>query len=134
MQMPILALCDGDWSAPEIQISGKPGDLARLGRLLLQIQSSFEITTADAQDEYYPVQINFISFDLLDELCDLLSVNATAERLIFSGSKQAFAKLGESIVNSFDDLTPPDHHFHLNYFEGNGILNETACELIFVSE
>ena len=134
MEMPILALCDGDWSAPEIQISGKPGDLAGLGRLLLKIQSSFEITTADAQDEYYPVQIKGVFFDLVEGLCDRLSVDVAAERLTLSGSKRAFEKLGESIVNSFDDLTPPDHHFHLDYFEGNGILNETDCELIFVSE
>lgn len=65
---------------------------------------------------------------------DRVLVSLDDTQLSFSGTKLALNKIGDSLLNFFDENSVQDDHFHLDYYEENQILRKTNCHLIFVCE
>ncbi|WP_419903989.1 Imm32 family immunity protein [Kiloniella sp.] len=128
----IHVVCDGDWERPEVQISGSSMALSQLGILLSGINSHRRFSTNNSIDEIYAINIPTIILTFLDIGNDRLTVGIDQNSLRFSGTKKAFDILGDSLVNFFDDQTVVGEHFHLDYYEGNEVLNDTTCHLIFM--
>jgi hypothetical protein len=42
--------------------------------------------------------------------------------------------LADSLINVSDDEAEIRDHFHLHYYEGSNVLNETNCSLIFICD
>jgi hypothetical protein len=61
---------------------------------------------------------------------NLLKFLLIKEKLICEGTKLAFSKLGESILNHFDETSATGDHLHLDYFEGNDLIAPTNCHVI----
>lgn len=49
-------------------------------------------------------------------------------------TKASLNKLADSLINFFDDDSNVGEHFQLDYYEGNEVLNETNCHLIFICD
>lgn len=131
--MSISTNCDGDWAEPQLQISGDSSELRKLGRLLTRLQSSFDVETIQRREEFYPVTIERVKFEVDEDGNGLLSLGVNESLLVIQGTADALARLGQSLLNCFREGVEPGAHFHLDYFEGNQLLDETGAELIFVS-
>ena len=130
----IYVLCDGDWEDPEVQIYGSSKALSDFGLLLNKTKDSFTIETNNLKNDFYPVCINKISVQPVQTGNDKLAVSIDKISLNISGTKEAFQKLSQSLINFFDNDTEIGEHFHLDYYEGNEILNKTNCNLIFTCD
>lgn len=132
--MNISIVCDGDWLQPEVQISGDLLNLLDFGKYLNKLDSSKILKTLECNCDYYPVHINELQLNF-DELCNSrLTVDVSEHKLILTGTKIGYNKLGDSLFNFFDEESRPGDHFQLDYFEGNLNLNKTTCSLIFILE
>src|SRR5690606_41937233 len=85
-----------------------------------------------ADSEFFPVAIGQLIMDPGNFGGARLSVDLTKDRLRFAGDRVAMNKLGDSLINFFNEEAEVGDHFQLDYFEGNDILNETPCTLIFI--
>ena len=130
----IYVACDGDWKEPEVQISGSTKALASFGVMLNGVAGSLTLDVPVLENEYYPVSVNVLNIEL-DELGnDRLTITIDDTNFNLRGTNKAFNKLGYSLVNFFDDDSNVGEHFQLDYYEGNEVLNETNCHLIFICD
>jgi hypothetical protein len=125
-------LCDGDWDNPEIEISDSSENLVKLGKILNEFEESFEIKANDKKSEFYSDCLNNLVLDLMLNGDDLLRVRIANHNLIFSGTLKAFQNISQSIINFFEGEVKEGDHFHLDYYEGNMVLAQTNCHLIFM--
>ena len=132
--MKIHILCDGDWNQPEIEISGRLEDLVELGSLLSHMMNSASINTTSLTCDFYPINIGLLELELSEQKSTRLTVNASKNKLSFSGTTEAYDLLGQSLLNFFNENSTSGEHFHLEYFEGNLNINETLCTFIFMLE
>jgi len=130
----ILVASDGDWEKPEVQVSGTSKALADFGLLLNSIKDNTTIAIESLDSEYYPINVKVIILEILQSGNDRLTVMFDEDKFQLSGSNEAFNKLGDSLVNFFDDETSIGEHFQLDYYEGNQVLNKTNCHLIFLCD
>jgi hypothetical protein len=128
----IFVGCDGNWSAPEVEISGSSTAMAAFGRFLSGIADSCFLDIPISRGSFYPVSLPTIALDLAQDETGRLTVSVDNKALTLSGSSDAFEKLGRSLQNFFDDDTKIGEHFHFDYYEGNPNLNETSCNLVFL--
>jgi len=134
MNLGIVVACDGDWNDPELQISGSQVALLNLGRILSTLKGSFVFESEALGDTVYPIQIGAVFLNLDVDGGDLLNVSVNNNALEIFGNHTAFRKLGESLTNFFDGDIDIGEHFQLDYYQGNQILCETSCHLIFLCD
>lgn len=134
MMAQIYIMCDGDWAEPEVQVSGSAKALANLGKLLNSIVDPVDLKVPHLENEFYPVSVNVLNIYLDDSGNDRLTVTIDEARFTMRGTTLAFNKLGDSLLNFFDDGSSVGDHFQLDYYEGNEVLNETNCHLIFICD
>lgn len=130
----IYITCDGDWENPEVQISGSSKALAIFGVLLNGVVTSINLKIPDLENKFYPVSVNIINIELEESGMDRLTVTIDQSSFKLRGTNNAFEKLGDSLINFFDDTSSVGEHFQLDYYEGNELLNETNCHLIFLCD
>ncbi len=126
--------CDGNWMSPEIQLSGSAKALAHLGSLLNEIKTPMKIHTVVLKNKFYPVSIDNLFINPKKSGNDRLSIKFDEENLQLEGTLIAINKIGDSLINFFDDESKIGDHFHLDYYEGNQVLNETNCRLVFICD
>jgi hypothetical protein len=134
MNTNIFINFDGDISEPEIQISGTWYSLSEFGCYLNQLDSSQNITLPVSQNEFYPEVIKHLNVCLEKDGNGLLTVTMHDQTLNVAGNTVAINKLAESLTNFFDEDSEIQEHFQLDYYEGNDVLNETSCTLIFICD
>ncbi|WP_339733987.1 hypothetical protein [uncultured Gimesia sp.] len=121
---------DGDNDEPEVQISGEPEEYRDLGETLKVLGNSCDVEGFGEGDEYYPEVLRGLRLELTTTNSDtLLTIAICKQWLCLSGSTQAFVKLGQSLLNFFDEDVTNNAHLHLDYFEGNELLAPTTCHL-----
>ena len=125
-------LFDGDNQMPEFEISGTAEMLSNLGKRLTEITEYFFEEGGSKQCTYFPHTLRGLSFSLRNPGNGLLDVVLDNDTLKFIGNKVALDKLGNSLINFFDEDTKAKDHFHLDYYEGNMMLNPTNYSLIFM--
>ncbi|WP_420810083.1 Imm32 family immunity protein [Hwanghaeella grinnelliae] len=127
----VRAACDGDQQEPEISISGSAADLRAFGSLLNSVTSTQEFELPASGNEFYPHSLTSIVIVLRSEGTDRVKVSANAESLFFEGTNHALRIIGDSLLNYFDHNSSSQDHFHLDYYEGDQVLEPTNCHLIF---
>jgi hypothetical protein len=125
-------LCDGDWNNPEIEISDSSENLVKLGKILNELEESLEIKADNKESVFYSDCLSSLVLNLMLKGDDLLGVRIADHNLIFSGTLKAFQNIGQSLINFFEGTVKEGEHFHLDYYEGNMVLAQTNCHLIFM--
>lgn len=126
--------CDGNWDKPEVQLSGSADTLTNFGRFLNQVEETQYIATHALKNEFYTVALQNLVIEPTTVGNDRLTVEINDSSLKLSGTRLAFNKLADSLINFFDDDSEIGDHFHLDYYEGNQVLNETNCHLVFIRD
>jgi len=134
MMTQIHVTCDGDWDEPEVQISGSAKALVSFGMLLNRVTGPITLEVPALENEFYPLSVNVLNIELEEAGDDRLTVTIDETKFDLRGNNKAFNKLGDSLVNFFDDTSIKGEHFQLDYYEGNEVLNETNCHLIFICD
>jgi hypothetical protein len=134
MMLPkIHALWDGDENRPEVAVSGKGRDLLCLGALPATIETAVTLPLEARVSKSYPVCLARLTIEPSgDER--RLEVAVVADTLRIGGGAKALAALAQSLLNVFEDEVEDGSHFHLDYYEGNELLEPTPCTLIFQSQ
>jgi hypothetical protein len=125
-------LHNGDWNNPEIEISGSSDTLVKLGETFNGLDKSLEIKASFKKSQFYSHCLGYLVLNLMNEGNDLLTIKVINNNLIFSGTLKAFKNLGQSLINFFEENPKEGKHFHLDYYEGNQVLAQTNCHLIFM--
>ena len=126
--------CDGDWENPEVQISGSSRALASFGVLLNGVVTPIHLKIPDLENKFYPVSVNVLNIEPEESGTDRFTVTIDQTNFKLRGTNNAFEKLGDSLINFFDESSNVGEHFQLDYYEGNEVLNETNCHLIFLCD
>ena len=134
MTPQIYVACDGDWNEPEVQISGSVKALADLGELLNKAEGRVKWDIPVQENEYYPVNLEALVVEASQSGGDRITVTINESNFCLEGTTVALNKLGDSLINFFDVETTIGEHFQLDYYEGNEVLNETKCHLIFMCD
>jgi hypothetical protein len=123
---------DKNATNPTIAICGEPNELRRLGDVLLKSRETI-VRGEQRVSEFYP--------EVLDELvfrpknaAALLTISIEGRSVVLAGGAGAARNIGQSLLNVFSGDVVEGEHFHLDYFEGNGILAQTNFHLIFQCE
>ena len=126
--------CDGNWSKPEVQISGCAQAMVEFAEQLNKITTEQLFSNPVTENEFYPVGLKFLNIVPIKEGNDKLTI--TVEKSMFSieGTTVALNLLADSLINFFDDETQINDHFHLDYYDRSDVLNETNCSLIFICD
>lgn len=130
----IYITCDGDRENPEVQISGSSTALVSFGSLLNSIAIPIHLDIPDLKNEFYPVSVNILNIEPEETGNNRLTVTFDKTNFKLRGTSNAFEKLGDSLINFFDEYSNIGKHFQLDYYEGNEVLNETNCHLIFLCD
>ena len=130
----IYVAYDGDWSEPEVQISGSAKDLASFGTLLNAVTGRISLEVPALENQFYPISATILEIELDKLGNDRLTVSINETRFKLRGTRQALEKLGDSLIVFFDDDSSVGDHFQLDYYEGNEVLNKTNCHLIFICD
>ena len=125
--------CDKNPKGQSIAISGSADALLSLGRALSE-GKDIQFKAEEIPSRFYPILLRGFSFNLLSTTEALLEVVVEAQQLHISGGAKTAEKLGQSLLNFFSGEVMPGEHFHLDFFEGNGILAPTRYHLIFQAE
>ncbi len=128
----IRILCDGDWERPQVEVSGSWQALAGLGALLKRATAPVTVPLGEYSNTFYPVSVRALHIEPQTQSGGRLTVSVDQIAMVLKGDAEAFDKLGQSLENCFDRHSRPGHHFHLDYYEGNDLLNQTNCSLIFM--
>lgn len=128
--------CDSNSKGHEIEIADSAEGMNQLGKLLLNIDKNLKIYTKKEKLGSYPealedILIRFLEEDNWQQL-DLLKIFIEDKNLVIEGRKSAVDILGVSLTNFFNEDAKKYDHFHLDYWEGNGLLAPTNCSLIFM--
>ena len=134
MNANIFIHFDGDVSKPEIQISGSWSALSEFGYFLNQLNCSQSINLKILQNEFYSRSIKYLDICFENNGNGLLTVTLHDQTLNIAGNYVAINKLADSLIDFFDEDSEIQDHFHLDFYEGNNILNETDCTLIFICD
>ena len=129
----IRALWDGDETCPAIKISGTGVELSSLGALLTSIEAPVTLALEPGVSQAYPMCLGRLMIEP-DGAARRLSVSVVTGTLRISGGAEALAALAQSLLNYFEDEAESASHFHLEYYEGNEILEPTSCTLVFQAE
>ena len=128
----VYIACDGDWNEPEIQISGTKESLSNFGCYLKKVNETRVLKLKTNIEEFYPVKINKLKISLEKVGMDKIKVMVTDDCLYLEGTSLSLSLLGESLENFFDDNSNSGDHFQMDYYEGDCLLSETNCALIFL--
>lgn len=134
MNHKIYIACDGDLDKPEIQVSGASNALSGFGEELNFLVDTMVLSIDEYENKFYPLRVNNLIIELIMDGEDRLTVMFYENDLKIKGNKSAFKKLGGSLVNFFDSNSNIGDHFQLDYYDGNQILNNTNCHLIFICD
>jgi hypothetical protein len=133
MKMSININSDGDLVSPEIEIAGRNSDFIGLANTLMSLACQLKIESSLNASNFYHHPIRALLFVVDGSEDGMLAVLMVDDTLSISGSHKALAKLAQSLINFFSVEPEDGAHFHLSYVEGDPLLRETKCHLIFVS-
>lgn len=105
-----------------------------MGVFLNSVTDPTTLEVPALENEFYPVSVKTIIIEPVQSEDDRLTVTIDECNLNLTGTKVALNKLGDSLTNFFDDNSSIEEHFQLDYYEGNEVLNETSCHLIFICD
>ena len=128
--------CDGDIERPEIQLAAPAKEFYKLGESLLDVQEAgIELFSEGGVYKNYQEEIKQVNFAIGDDknYCGLIHVTLSDElKLIFKSDRKGFIKLGQSFLNFFSGTVAENDHFHIDYYEGNGLFLPTKISMIFL--
>lgn len=125
-------LFDGNPERPEIVLLDSPNAIRKLGQLLLNLDKEIELSAEQVYD--YPDLYNLraIVFKINDNKQgdDLIYISLAKDDLVIEGTPIALGKVGQSLIDCFDENTPDKYHIHLDYFPGNVLVAPTKYNLV----
>ena len=117
----------------EVSITGNKEVYSNLSGELKILKTDTIFLLADKKSDFYKNSIETLYCKIKDNTNELLDLCLDKNSLIISGNKSAYLNLSETLFNlsecekSTYNINP---HFHIDYYEGNGILSETNISLI----
>ena len=129
-------LFDRNFERPEIELSDSPASLRNLGELLLDLNKEIELSAVPEESDLYPYNLEKIVFKINGDKqgMNLIYISVTEEYLVLEGTPIALRKLGQSLLNCFNENSPDTSHIHLEYFPGNQLVAPTNCSVIIVCQ
>jgi len=115
----------------EVLVIGSVESLRKLGHTINTAKASTTLDLMDYKDRVYSYNVKKLIIELTQMGNDRITVTLDEDVIKFSGKSDALNILGDSLINYFEEGTTIGDHFHLDYYEGNDVLNETKCSLIF---
>lgn len=124
---------DGDEKYPEIQVCGKATEIRELGEQLVEGTEKIVINSTEEDCDCYPVLLKGLkcNLDHFSSIPSLVKFKLVDNYLEITGGIEGLRKLGQSCINVFSDAQV-DEHMHLEYYEGNSLLEETNCSVVFI--
>ncbi len=124
---------DGDREGAEINVLATTQEFCEIGHALLSLEERLLIEGNKERDPFYSDVLHGIAFEPWTQggSNKLLSIEIVENIVCFVGPMVCFEKLGQSLLNFFSENISPGQHFHLDYYEGNQLLEPTKYELIF---
>ena len=129
----IHALWDGDESRPEVAISGTWGELSCLGAFLAKVETAVTLTLKPRVSKFYPFCLGRLTIEPSGG-AGRLEIAVVTDTLRIRGGAKALSALAQSLLNFFEGGVEAGSHFHLDYYDGNELLEPTQCALIFAAE
>lgn len=117
----------------EISIASNSETYLSLSKELKSLDSDKLFELEKRESKSYKNQVERLICKLKDNTNQLFDLTLERNCLIFSGDRLAFSNLSETLLNlseSEKSDSPINCHFHIDYYEGNGILNETNISLV----
>jgi hypothetical protein len=119
-------------SSRTIAVKGSSSEFLELAGLLME-RKEVKVDSKKTPNEYYPVALDRIRFEI-QENANLLSTELVGNDLLIFGGPEAMRKLAQGFINFFTSPVKAGTHFHLDYFEDNQILEQTDIHLIFETD
>lgn len=132
---PMRIAFDGDRGRPEIEVRGNASELVEFGQQLVAGVRELTVSGQEGGTEFYPeplTQLRCVEDEAVPKP-SLIDISLDGNALLISGGAVGLRKLGQSCVNVFTKAAAGEH-MHLEYFEGNQLMAETPCSVIFVAE
>ena len=123
---------NGNLEDSEIEILGKVTALNALGNILNKVNTVTLFKLQTCSNKFYPKKFEFLQLIYHDDKTNRISIKIEGNRLILKGNSIAFNILGDSLNNFFDDESQKNDHFHIDYYDGNDVLNPTNISLVFI--
>lgn len=113
---------------PELEmVSGKEG-LLFLSEKLKSYTSELNLHLAIEDNRFYPKSIKKLTCRQISFSNGLLNLLWQDELFTIEGDELAVSNFAETLKNLAESET--DYHFHIDYYEDNGIVSETNISLV----
>ena len=123
---------NGNLEDSEIEILGKVTALNALGNILNKVNTVTSFKLQTYSNKFYPKKFEFLQLIYHDDKTNRISIKIEGNKLILKGNSIAFNILGDSLNNFFNDESQKNDHFHIDYYNGNCVLNSTNISLVFM--
>ncbi|OSI06697.1 Uncharacterised protein [Neisseria animaloris] len=123
---------NGNPENSQIEISGTVVSFNVLGDILNKITTMTSFKLQTFSNKFYPKKFEFLQLIYQDDETNRISIETEDDKLIIKGNSVAFNMLGDSLSNFFDEESKKDDHFHIDYYDGNDMLNPTNISLVFI--
>ena len=123
---------NGNLEDSEIEVLGKVSALNALGNILNKVNTVTLFKLQTCSNKFYHKKFEFLQLIYHDDKTNRISIKIEGNRLILKGNSIAFNILGDSLNNFFDDESQKNDHFHIDYYDGNDVLNPTNISLVFI--
>ena len=117
----------------EVSITGNREVYSILSAELKILKTDTTFLLNEKKCKFYKNIIETLNCKINDNTNELLDLSLIKNSLIISGDKSAYLNLSETLFNlsecekSTNDINP---HFHIDYYDGNGILSKTNISLV----
>jgi hypothetical protein len=118
---------------PSAAISGNVSGLLAFAQALRD-DKDVAVVCDQGPSTPYPRLLHKLLFKRTKEGSGGITITVEQDRLILSGDAQCADNLAQSIQNVFQSASVPGTHFHLDYFDGSGLLAPGNFGLIFQLE
>jgi len=123
---------NGNAEETQVEISGTILSLTTLGDILTQTTTTTTLNLQTCSDKFYPRNFESLQIIYQEDQTNRVSVQIKGNKFIIKGNGIALRILGDSLNNIFDKESKKYDHFHIDYYDGNEVLNPTNISLIFM--
>ena len=127
--MPLSINITENKKMPEVELSANSDDFNFLSNYFLnsEIEAQKDFNLITNKSKFYPITISIFRITYIENSNGLLTFKLGENYFEIVGNKKALAKFGRTLLNLSE--IKYNHHFHIDYYEDNGILNETNISL-----
>jgi len=130
MTIPI-AINVNNYDKPEVEIiGGKDGYLVLSKEMTLYDGPEIIFSLKEEKNNFYPESVTTLILRFTENSNGLTNLTLENKTFIISGDKLALTNLSETIYNLSNSEIGT--HFHIDYYEDNGIVSETNIALVLM--